>query len=88
MLDRPANLLGPALVMRGFLGLRTGQGGLLTTVAELGAVVPRGDILCRISRGFGDVLEEITAPLDVLFVRATPMATVSQGERVATLGLL
>ena len=74
--------------MRGFLGLWAGQGGLLTTVLELGAAVRRGDILCRINGVFGDVLEEIAAPQDGLFVRATTMGTVSQGERVVTLGLL
>lgn len=88
MLDDPGDRPGPGHVMRGFLGLRAGQGGLLTTVPELGAAVRRGDTLCRISGVFGDVLEEIAAPQDGLFVRATTMGTVSQGERVATLGLL
>ena len=88
MLDSRADLPGQGHVMRGFLGLRAGQGGLLTTVQELGAAMHRGDILCRISGVFGDVLEEIAAPRDGLFVRATTMGTVSQGECVATLGLL
>lgn len=88
MLEGPADLPRPGHVMRGFLGLRAGQGGLLTTVPELGAAMRRGDLLCRINGVFGDLLEEITAPQDGLFVRATTMGTVSQGERVATLGLL
>ena len=75
-------------MMCGFMGLRAGRGGLLTTVPVLGSAVRRGDELCRIHGVFGDLLETITAPQDGLFVRATTMATVSQGERVATLGLL
>ena len=74
-------------VARGFLGLRATQGGLLATVPALGEAVRAGEAPCRIHGVFGDLLEEIIAPQDGLFVRATTMATVSQGERVATLGL-
>ncbi|HYZ63975.1 MAG TPA: succinylglutamate desuccinylase/aspartoacylase family protein [Acetobacteraceae bacterium] len=88
MLDSPAELPEQRHLMRGFLGLRAGRGGLLTTLPVLGDPVRRGDVLCRIFGVFGDVLETITAPEDGLFVRATTMGTVSQGERVATLGLL
>ncbi len=88
MLDDPAELPVVSHTMRGLLGLRASFGGLLTTVPELGAALRQGDVLCRINSVFGDVLETVTAPQDGLFVRATTMATVSQGERVATLGLL
>jgi predicted deacylase len=74
-------------VMHSFLGLRARHGGLLTTEMPLGAAVRRGDVLCRITGLFGDVLETVTAPQDGFFVRATTMGSVSQGERVATLGL-
>ena len=87
MIDGAAEMPAESHTMDTFLGLRAGVGGLLSTVPMLGASVRRGEVLCRISGVFGDVLEEIAASQDGLFVRATTMATVSQGERVATLGL-
>ena len=74
-------------IMRGFLGLRARQGGLLTTDVPLGAAVQRGETLCRIHDVFGTLVQTIVAPQDGLFVRATTLASVSEGERVATLGL-
>jgi uncharacterized protein len=88
MLSDPPDLPERTHVMHGFLGLRAGRGGLLTTEAPLGAAVRQGDVLCRITGVFGEVLETVTAPRDGLFVRATTMGSVSQGERVATLGLV
>jgi predicted deacylase len=74
--------------MRDFLGLRASRGGLLRTVAELGAEVERGDALAEVSDIWGRVLETIRAPEPGVFVRATTLTTVSSGERAATLGLL
>lgn len=88
MIESPPELPSQRHLMRLFLGLRAGRGGLLTTIPALGTSVRRNDVLCRIFDVFGDPIETITAPKDGLFVRATTMATVSQGERVATLGLL
>ncbi len=87
MLDSAIEAPPVTHLMRGFLGLRASRGGLLTTIAALGSQVRRGDLLCRITGVFGDTLETVVAPQDGLFVRATTMATVSQGERVATLGV-
>jgi predicted deacylase len=74
-------------VMRAFVGIRAQRGGLLVTDAVLGSRVARGDRLCRIFNVFGDMVEEVTAPVDSLFVRSTTLGTVSRGERVATLGV-
>jgi predicted deacylase len=75
-------------VMREFLGIRARRGGLLHTVAELGAAVAQGDVLARIVDIFGDTVETVMAPASGICVRATTLSTVSTGERVATLGLL
>lgn len=75
-------------VMRDFLGLRAQRGGLLFTKAKLGQAVKAGDLLCAIHNVFGDEIESIIAPCDGLLVRTTTLATVSRGERVATLGLM
>jgi uncharacterized protein len=75
-------------VMREFLGLRVRRGGLLHTVAELGAAVQQGDVLAHVINIFGDTVETVTAPAPGIFVRATTLSTVSTGERAATLGLL
>jgi uncharacterized protein len=87
MIDSAPVLPEQSHMMHGFLGLRAHHGGLLATVPPLGAAVRAGDVLCRITDIFGDVLETVTAPQDGLLVRTTTMSTVSQGERVATLGL-
>jgi predicted deacylase len=88
MLDTPPEVPARSHIMHGFLGLRAQRGGLLTTLPALGDAVRKGDVLCQIAGVFGDLLETIVAPVGGLFVRATTMATVSQGERVATLGLI
>jgi uncharacterized protein len=75
-------------VMRSFLGLRAQRGGLLFTKAELGQAINKGDLLCSIHNVYGDEIESIVAPCDGLLVRTTTLATVSRGERVATLGLM
>lgn len=75
-------------VMREFLGIRARRGGLLHTLAELGAFVEQGQVLARIVDIFGDTIETVTAPVAGIFVRATTLSTVSTGERAATLGLL
>jgi predicted deacylase len=75
-------------VKRAFVGLRAQRGGLLTTHIPLGAATEKGDRLCSIHDVFGELVETIVAPEPGFFVRATTMSTVSQGERVATLGTL
>ena len=83
-IDRPPQ----THIMREFLGLRAQRGGLLFTKKRLGQAVKAGDLLCAIHNVFGDEVEAVVAPCDGLLVRTTTLATVSRGERVATLGLL
>ena len=80
----------PAAVhlMTSFVGIRANRGGLLITDRALGAQVSKGERLCRILNIYGDVVEDVVAPVDGLFVRTTTLGTVSRGERVATLGVL
>jgi predicted deacylase len=75
------------IVMHRFVGLRASRGGLLETVASLGAAVRQGDVLARIYSLYGEERELIRAPLDGTFVRMTTFPTVAVGERVATLGV-
>jgi predicted deacylase len=75
------------VVMSRFVGLRATRGGLLETVASLGAPVKQGEPLARISSVYGDELETVRAPLDGTFVRLTTFPSVAAGERVATLGV-
>jgi predicted deacylase len=88
MIDGAPTPLGPTRTMRAFVGLRAQRGGLLTTHLSLGAAAEKGDRLCTIHDVFGELVETIVAPEPGFFVRATTMSTVSQGERVATLGIL
>jgi hypothetical protein len=87
MIDTPPELPQQTHLIRNFLGLRAGRGGLLVTMPPLGGTVCAGEVVCQIADVFGDCLETITAPQDGFLVRTTTMATVSQGERVATLGI-
>lgn len=75
-------------LMREFVGLRAQRGGLLLPKVTLGDLVKKGDLLCSIVNIFGDEVEQIIAPRDGVYVRATTLSTVSRGERAATLGLL
>jgi hypothetical protein len=88
MIDGDPEPAEQTYVMREFLGLRAGRGGLLLTRARLGDLVKAGDVLCSIFNIYGDEVETIVAPEDGVFVRTTTLSTVSRGERAATLGLL
>jgi hypothetical protein len=74
--------------MRAFIGIRANRAGLLLTDLLLGSRVAKGDRLCRILDVFGDIVEEVLAPVEGLFVRSTTLSTVSRDERVATLGVV
>lgn len=86
----PGELTEPVTthVMRDFVGIRAMHGGVLVTEVALGKAVTKGERLCRIFDVYGDVVEDVLAPIDGLFVRATTLGTVSRGERVATLGVV
>lgn len=74
--------------MSRFVNIRAKRGGLLHTVAELGKPLKKGDLVGRTFSIFGDVVEEFTAPEDAIFIRATTLSTVAEGERVAALGVV
>lgn len=88
MIDGEIEPAKKTYVMRDFLGIRANAGGLLVPAASLGDEVKKGDLLCRVLNIYGDEVQLVTAPQDGVFVRTTTMGSVSQGERVATLGLL
>jgi predicted deacylase len=87
MIDTPPESPQRTHLIRSFLGLRARHGGLLVTVSGLGAHVRAGEVVCQITNVFGECVETITAPQDGYLVRTTTMASVSQSERVATLGI-
>jgi len=74
--------------MTRFSNIRARRGGLLHTVATLGKPLKKGELMARTSNVFGDPLEEFVAPEDGVFIRATTLSTVAEGERVAALGLV
>ncbi len=88
MIDGKLEPARKTYVMRDFLGIRANQGGLLVSIATLGQEVKAGDPLCRVINVYGDEVQLVTAPQDGVLVRTTTLGSVSQGERVATLGLL
>ncbi len=75
------------VMMTRFVGVRARRGGLLHTVAQLGAYVRQGEVLAHIYSIYGDELETIQAPTDGTFVRMTTFPSVATGERVITLGV-
>ena len=74
--------------MNRFANIRAKRGGLLHTEASLGAFLKKGDLVARTVSVFGDALEEFVAPEDGVFIRATTLSTVAEGERVAALGVV
>ena len=74
--------------MNRFVNIRAKRGGLLHTTATLGAPVKKGDLIGRTISVFGELMEEYFAPEDAIFIRATTLSTVAEGERVAALGVV
>lgn len=88
MIDGTPDVPKTSYFMSRFVNIRAKRGGLLHTVAELGQPVKKGELIGRTLSIYGDVMEEFTAPADAVFIRATTLSTVAEGERVAALGVV
>lgn len=86
MVEGAPNVPKTSFFMNRFINLRAKRGGLLHTTAELGKLLKPGDLIGQTISIFGDVMKEFRAPEEGVFIRATTLSTVAEGERVAALG--
>jgi predicted deacylase len=73
------------LIASSFTMIRATRGGLLHTTRDLGDDIVAGDLLATVTDRYGRTVEEIHAPHDGVLVRATTLASIASGERVAQL---
>ena len=78
---------GRRLVITAMREARARRGGLLHPRVRLNQEVAQGDVLATITNVFGDVVEEVQAPLSGPIVRTVTFPIVSTGERVAQIGV-
>ena len=78
---------GRRLVITAMREARARRGGLLHPRVILNQEVAEGEVLATITNVFGDVVEEVHAPLAGPIVRTVTFPIVSTGERVAQIGV-
>lgn len=78
----------PSRMIKSMTALRAARGGMLHVSAKLGSELVRGQEIAQITDRFGDVVETIVAVHDGPFMRITTFPTVTEGERVAQIGVV
>ncbi len=87
MLPGDAEPQGRRMVITAMREARARRGGLLHPRVRLNQEVAEGEVLATITNVFGDVVEEVHAPLAGPIVRTVTFPIVSMGERVAQIGV-
>ncbi|MFQ6031239.1 MAG: succinylglutamate desuccinylase/aspartoacylase family protein, partial [Dehalococcoidia bacterium] len=87
MLPGSTESFGRRLVISSMPEVRARRAGLLHRQVELNEDVDEGQVLATITNVFGEVVEEIRAPLAGPVVRTVTFPIVSTGERVVQLGI-
>ena len=87
MLPGVAEPQGRRMVITAMREARARRGGLLHPRVRLNQEVAQGEVLATITNVFGDVVEEVHAPLAGPIVRTVTFPIVSTGERVAQIGV-
>ena len=78
---------GRRMVISAMREIRARRGGLLHPAVDLNQDVAQGDVVATITNVFGDVVEEVRAPIGGPIVRTVTFPIVSTGERVAQIGV-
>ena len=78
---------GRQLVITAMREARAQRAGLLHPKVRLNQEVAKGDVLATITNVFGDVVEDVLAPLSGPIVRTVTFPIVATGERVAQIGV-
>ena len=87
MLPGDAEPQGRRMVITAMREARARRGGLLHPRVRLNQEVAEGEVLATITNVFGDMVEEVHAPLAGPIVRTVTFPIVSMGERVAQIGV-
>jgi predicted deacylase len=87
MIDGPPQVLGPCRELSSMTAVRATSGGLWELDAPLGIEVKGGDRLGVVRDIWGTVVQEVIAPHDGPFMRATTFGSVSSGDRLIQIGV-
>ncbi len=87
MLPGDVESFGRHHVIRSMHVIRSKRGGLVHRKVELNDEVRVGDVLATITSIFGELVEEIRAPIAGPIVRIATFPIVSAGERLIQIGV-
>jgi len=86
LLDGKPDIPKKQIVVRKLKTVYSGRGGFIGFRKPLYSLVKKGDIIAEIRDPFGDVLEEIAAPVNGVFWSHLPYPMVATGQRVGSIG--
>ena len=87
MLPGPVDRFGRNEVIRSMHVIRAKRGGLVHLKTKLLDQVREGDVIATITSIFGEITEEIRAPISGPIVRIATFPIVSAGERLIQIGV-
>ncbi len=86
MIETPATKAGPQIVVDQVTNVRTRRGGMVKCLVEPAAKVSRGQCLAQIINVFGEVVDEVTSPVDGWVITLVSFGSLNEGERIARIG--
>jgi uncharacterized protein len=87
MLQGPVEKIGRHYVMRSMLAIRARRAGLVHLKVALNDTVEKGHVMATITNIFGELVEELTAPIAGPIVRIATFPIVNAGERIIQIGV-
>jgi predicted deacylase len=79
--------IGRRMVISDMIPVRARRAGLVTRLVELNEQVSEGQVVATVTNLYGELVEEIRAPLSGPVVRVATFPMVSTGERIIQLGV-
>jgi predicted deacylase len=87
LLQGPVEAIGRQLVIRSMEVVRARRAGLVHLKVTLNDRVEKGQIMATVTNIFGELVEELRAPLAGPIVRIATFPIVNAGERIIQIGV-
>jgi predicted deacylase len=87
ILEGDPEVLGPCRIISSMTPVRAVRGGIWELEAALGVDVEEGERMGTVRNLWGDVVQEVRAPISGPFMRSTTFGSVASGERLVQVGV-